>query len=152
MLLKELEKTIMPHLGKASKLSAMYMIYKFKEHKVNLTREQFILLAMLHEQDGQPQNNLALFTEKNKASLTRLINTMEKKELVVRIPSTADKRINYIHLTKHGRKVFKATGPILKEMTKEVEKGLTKEEIQKVIVIMNKVMTNIKNSQPIVND
>lgn len=144
MLLSDLEKTILPHVGKAAKMMGIYMVEKFKEHHLDLTREQFILLMKLHEQDGRIQNDLAMITERNKASLTRLINTMEKKNLVARIPSKTDKRINCIHLTKHGRKTFKMTRPIINQITKEIQKGIRKDEIQTVIKVMDRILTNIK--------
>ncbi len=134
----------MPFVGQVSKMTGIYICEKFKQHHIDLTREQFILLVKLHQEDGQTQNDLAMITERNKASLTRLINTMENKHLVVRIPSKEDKRINRIHLTKHGRETFEATSPVIKEMIKEVQKGLTKNEIKTVISVMNKVLNNIK--------
>ncbi len=144
MQLPELEKTIMPHLGRVFKITGIYMAEKFAQLKIDLTREQFILLMKLHQEDGQTQNDLAIITERNKASLTRLINTLENKNLVARIPSKEDKRVNRIYLTKTGRRIFKTTNPALKEMINEVQNGLTKKEIETTIKVMNKVVNNIK--------
>lgn len=144
MQLPELEKTIMPHLGRVFKMTGIYMAEKFAQLKIDLTREQFILLLRLHQKDGQNQNELAIITERNKASLTRLINTLEGKNLVARILSKEDKRVNRIYLTTNGRKIFKTTNPALKEMIVEVQKGLTKKEIEVTIKVMNKVISNIK--------
>ena len=134
----------MPYVGQVSKMTAIYMQEKFKQYQIDLTREQFILLIRLHQEDGQTQNDLAMITERNKASLTRLINTMENKHLVARIPSKEDKRINRIYLTKHGKATFEATSPVITEMIKEVQQGLSKNEIKTVISVLNKVLQNIK--------
>lgn len=140
----ELDKTIMPHLGRVFKMTGIYMAEKFAQVQIDLTREQFILLLKLHEKDGQTQNDLAFITERNKASLTRLINTLENKNLVARIPSKEDKRVNRIYLTKKGRKIFKTTTPTITEMINEVQNGLTKKEIETTIKVMHKVLNNIK--------
>ena len=78
-----------------------------KENGIELTKVQLILLKKLNEMDGQPQNNLAFLTNRDKASLARLITTMEKKNLVARIPSKSDHRINNIYITKHGLCILK---------------------------------------------
>ncbi len=140
----ELDKTIMPHLGRVFKMTGIYMAEKFAQVQIDLTREQFILLLKLHQKDGQTQNDLAFITERNKASLTRLINTLENKNLVARIPSKEDKRVNRIYLTKKGRKIFKTTTPTITEMINEVQNGLTKKEIETTIKVMHKVLNNIK--------
>ncbi len=90
MSLPDIEKTILPWMGKTSKMMGIYFKEKLKQHHIDLTREQWILLKKLNDGDGQAQNDLAIITERNKASLTRLINTMERKNYVARIPDTKD--------------------------------------------------------------
>ena len=67
---------------------------RFHAAGIELTKVQWLLLKRLERSDGLPQHNLAFLTNRNTASLTRLITTMEKKNLVARIPSRDDHRIN----------------------------------------------------------
>ena len=57
---------------------------KFEQYNIKLSLEQWIILRVLHMEDGVPQNSLAMITERHKASLTRIIGTMERKNLVAR--------------------------------------------------------------------
>lgn len=75
-----IEKTILPWMGKTSKAIDYFLDDKLKEGGIELTKVQLVLLKKLREMDGQPQNNLAFLTNRDKASLARLITTMEKKK------------------------------------------------------------------------
>ena len=137
------ENFLMPWLGKTSKMLSLFMKDRFAEHGFDLTREQFILLAHLYHFDGLMQKELAFITDRNKGSLARLINTMEKKNFVARIPSTEDKRVNRIYSTKLGRSVFEKLRPVLEECDEFIKKGLTKEEIEMTIAVLQKIQNNI---------
>ncbi len=137
------EDFLMPWLGKTSKMLRMYMKVNFQEHGFDLTHEQFILIAHLYHEDGINQKDLAFITDRNKGSLARLVNTAEKKNLVARIPSTEDKRVNQIYLTKQGRCVFEKLKPVLDECEAQVKKGLTQKEVKTMISILEKIQNNI---------
>ena len=142
------EHSVMPWLGKTGKMMSIFMADKFKQHGLDLSVEQFVILKILHEENGLPQNDMALVTERHKASLTRLLDNMEKKHLVVRTPDPHDGRVKRVYLTKHGRGCFKSTLPVLKEATGELQKGLTKTEVKTLISILKKVLGNM-NSESI---
>ena len=138
-----LDDSIVPWLGKTGKLMAGFMADKFRQHGLDLSVEQFIILKILHHEDGRPQNDMALVTERHKASLTRLLDNMETRHLVTRIPDPADKRVKRVYLTKHGRTVFQETLTIVEEAINEIQHGLTKKEINGLISILKKVQRNM---------
>ncbi|MFK8010147.1 MAG: MarR family winged helix-turn-helix transcriptional regulator [Saprospiraceae bacterium] len=137
------ENSLMPWLVKTSKMLRMFMKVNFQEHGFDLTHEQFILIAHLYHEDGINQKDLAFITDRNKGSLARLVNTVEKKNLVARIPSTEDKRVNQIYLTKQGRCVFEKLKPVLDECEAKVKKGLTQKEVKAMIAVLEKIQNNI---------
>jgi DNA-binding MarR family transcriptional regulator len=92
----DIEKTLAPWLGKTTKMIDNYIQDMFHELNISLTKTQWVLLKKLHEKDGVPQQELAFLTGRDKTSLTRLVNTMEKKGVLARIPSKTDKRSNHI--------------------------------------------------------
>lgn len=141
----DIEKAIIPHIGKTFKMLGILVKEQARERGIDMTREQFILLKMLHCNDGVPQSELAFITENNKSSITRLINTMEKKNLVARIPSTEDGRVNHIYLTKKGRTVFMEIFPLVNKLRLEIEQGISQEEMQTTINVLQKMLKNIKN-------
>ena len=141
----DIEKAIIPHIGKTFKMLGILVKEQARERGIDMTREQFILLKMLHLNDGVPQSELAFIAENNKSSITRLINTMEKKNLVARIPSTEDGRVNHIYLTKKGRSVFTEVFPLVNNLRLEIEQGISEKEMQITINVLQKMLKNIKN-------
>ena len=139
----DLDKTLMPWIGRSMKAIDYFMMDRFSEHGISLTKVQWLLLKRLKEMNGESQHNLAFFTNRDKASLTRLLTTMEKKNLVARIPSESDHRINHIYITSYGEKILKMAMPVVKDMIKEMQNGLSEEERLITIGVLKKLVNNI---------
>lgn len=137
----------MPWIGRAGKMMNYFFVDRFSERGIELTKVQWLLLVKLKERNGEPQHNLAFLTNRNKASLTRLLSTMENKNLVARIPSEEDHRINNIYITSHGEKVLKQSMPIVNEMIDEMQEGISISERQQAVKVLNKMIDNIKSKE-----
>lgn len=141
----DLESTLGPWLGRTMKMMDYYFQDSFKKANINLTKQQWIVLKQLSVNDGIPQNELAYITERDKTSIARLISLMEKKNLVARIPSKTDKRINLIHLTTNGKQTFEQTYPTVHTIIKTLQKDLTPEEVESTIKVLKKIQSNLTN-------
>jgi DNA-binding MarR family transcriptional regulator len=141
------ELILLPWMGRAMKQIDLFFKDHFESAGVRLTKVQWLMLKLLDREDGQPQNQLAFLTNRDKASLTRLIDTMERKNLVARIPSKSDQRINHIYITKHGEKIYQQTIPVSERLVEIVQKDVTEEEIETVIRVMKKIINNLKESE-----
>lgn len=139
----DLDKTMLPWLGRTMKGIDLFMADFFRANAIDLTKVQVIMLRMLSQNDGQPQNNLADLTNRDKTSLTRLITTMEKKGLVMRIASDADRRINNIFITPKGKDVLATAIPVIKKAIDVIETGLTENERIQTLKVLEKIRKNI---------
>jgi len=115
----------------------------FQENGLDLSKEQWSVLKRLRVNDGQPQNDLAFITHRDKTSMTRLVNTMESKNLVVRKSDENDRRVNRIFLTDYGKEVIEKVRPIMFDLIPSVQESLSEEEIESLIAILKKVKTKI---------
>lgn len=88
------------------------------------------------------QKELCDATFKDKPSMSRLINNMEKMHLVVRIADTADRRTNLVHLTQEGRELEERTRYVANRTLKEALYGLTTEEIRVSQNVLRKIFAN----------
>jgi DNA-binding MarR family transcriptional regulator len=68
---------------------------------------------------------------------------MEKKNLVARVLSKSDRRINNIHLTKKGELLLEETLPIMKTFAISLQENISDEEIAKAINTIKKVQDNL---------
>jgi DNA-binding MarR family transcriptional regulator len=140
----EFEKTMMPWIGRSMKVIDYFIMDRFAQNGIELTKVQWLLLKRLKELNGEIQHNLAFLTNRDKASLTRLLTTMEKKNLLARIPSETDHRANKIFITANGEKILKQSEPVVQKMVEEMQEGITEKERLEVIEILKKLIKNIK--------
>ncbi|TSE08401.1 MULTISPECIES: MarR family winged helix-turn-helix transcriptional regulator [Aquimarina] len=115
----------------------------FGENGLDLSKEQWSVLKRLNVDDGQPQNDLAFITHRDKTSMTRLVNTMESKKLVVRKSDENDRRVNRIFLTDYGKEVIEKVQPIMYDLIPAVQESLDDEEIETLIAVLKKVKSKI---------
>ncbi len=115
----------------------------FHENGIDLSKEQWSVLKRLHVNDGQPQNDLAFITHRDKTSMTRLVNTMETKELVIRKSDENDMRINRIFLTDYGKEIIQKVQPIMYNLIPAVQESLNEDEIETLITALKKVKSKI---------
>ncbi|MFY0625572.1 MAG: winged helix-turn-helix transcriptional regulator [Reichenbachiella sp.] len=139
----DIDSSILPWLGKTMKALDIYISDEFAKYGIPLTKAQLILLRRLSINNGIPQNNLAFITNRDKTSLTRLINTMEKKGYVSRRIDKKDKRINLIYITKEGSDVFEKAFPILAKINGHIEKGIGSDQLLNTILTLKKISKNI---------
>src|SRR3982751_4413489 len=95
--------------GKASTAIARRLQRKFNQAGVSLTIEQWSVLYQLWKEDGKSQQELCTATFRDKPSITRLIDNLEKLNLVKRVPDERDRRINNVFLTKNAQTLEEQT-------------------------------------------
>ena len=141
--------SLLPWIGKTAKFIDYYIADYMRDRGIDLSKEQFIVLKYLNDKDGLIQNDLAFITNRSKTALTRLIQTMEKKNLVFRKPSHMDLRVNHVYLTKHGQKTWEEAYPHFRKIDKELQKGISESALQTVRETMEKIQTNLQIRNPI---
>ncbi len=120
-----------------------YFHKRIADVKVDITYEMVKVLILLSDNRYMNQQQIADLTFKNKASLTSLLNNMEKRSLVVRNEDNADRRNKIITLTPKGKELFSKVNPIFDEMYDLLYKDVTNEEItimNNVVLKMNKTV------------
>ena len=140
---KEFEKSLGPWFGMTMKMIDNRIEELLEESGIDLTKLHFIILKKVKQNEGVKQNDLAFFTNRNKSSLTRIINTLEKKNYIARIPSKEDKRINQLYITIQGEKMLEKAKPLFMKFAGMVESGLSKEEIENTIEILKRIQKNV---------
>src|SRR6188474_610919 len=115
--------------GKASTAIARRLQKNFKQANVDITIEQWSVLYHLWKQDGLSQQQLCDATFRDKPSITRLVDNLEKLNLVKRVASKEDRRINMIYLTKNAQKLEEETMQIADETLNEALKTVPADKI-----------------------
>lgn len=130
--------------GKASTAISRRMQRNLKEVGIHITSEQWSVLYNLWLEEGLTQQELAIRTFRDKPSITRLVNNLEKLNLVIRVNDKDDRRSNLIYLTKTARK-WKELGMSQANRTiAEALEGVSAEFINMAQVTLQQVLTNLK--------
>ncbi len=131
--------------GKASTAIGRRLQKKFNTNGLNLTVEQWSVLYHLWKEDGKSQQDLCNDTFRDKPSLTRLIDNLEKLNLVKRMPDENDRRINKVVLTKTAYKLQEQTMLLAEETLNEALAGVAAEHIDVCKTVLQKVYENLSS-------
>lgn len=130
--------------GKASTAIARRLQKKFNAAGLNITIEQWSVLYHLWKQEGISQQELCNATFRDKPSITRLVDNLEKLNLVKRVASENDRRINLIFLTKQAQKLQEETMQLADETLNEALITVPPERIDVCKEVLQIVYDNLK--------
>lgn len=130
--------------GKASTAIARRLQKKFNTAELNLTIEQWSVLYHLWKQDGISQQELCNATFRDKPSITRLVDNLEKLQMVKRVSSDSDRRMNLIFLTKQAQKLQEESMGLAEETLNEALQGVPPERIDICKEVLQIVYDNLK--------
>lgn len=114
-----------------------------KKYGIGLTPEQFLLIDLLWNQGTMTQQKVADTMHKDKNSVTKLVDALEQKGLVIRQKGSTDRRENSLVLTSKAIKlkiVAKEKGvSILEDMIE----GISEDELRSFLSTLNRMSSNM---------
>jgi DNA-binding MarR family transcriptional regulator len=129
--------------GKASTAIARRLQKNFKDASIEITIEQWSVLYHLWKEEGQSQQQLCAATFRDKPSITRLVDNLEKSKLVKRVASKNDRRSNQIFMTKEGKTLELKTMEIANRTLNEALQGVTNGQIEIAKEVLQMVYDNL---------
>ena len=101
----------------------------FNEHGLEITPEQWIVLARLWQRDARTVSELSESTLRDKPTMSRILDSMEKSGLVTRTVDRQDARTRIVELTREGKALRKKLVPIAKSIVVRLEAGVSEEDL-----------------------
>ncbi|MEF2245216.1 MULTISPECIES: MarR family winged helix-turn-helix transcriptional regulator [unclassified Paenibacillus] len=111
-----------------------------------LAPEQHLLMSLLLEQEGLSQNDIALQLRKDKASVARMLASLESKGYITKAVSDFDRRFVKVYVTPEGRKLAPIINEVGVKINDAIEKGLSMEEQQTLTALLMKVQSSVRKS------
>jgi DNA-binding MarR family transcriptional regulator len=105
---------------------------------------QWSLLRVLWHEDNLSQIEVAKRMKVERASLTIMLNTVEKAGLITRKADAADARKQLISLTRKGRALQKVLVPIGEGVNEVALTGFSRDEISTLRSLLGRVITNLE--------
>ena len=129
--------------GKASTALARRLQKNFKQAGIEITIEQWSVLYHLWKQDGLSQQQLCDATFRDKPSITRLVDNLEKQGLVKRMANKNDRRINRICITPEAQKLQDQTMDVANQTLNEALAGVSNGQIEVAKEVLQRVYDNL---------
>ncbi|UKB81525.1 MarR family winged helix-turn-helix transcriptional regulator [Chryseobacterium sp. MEBOG07] len=108
------------------------------EYDPDLSFELIEILGLLSRNNGINQQEIGNKVSKDKSSITYLINSLVKRDLVERIAYKNDRRNKQIFLTVKGKQIVETVYPWALDLYKKAAGDIDEEEISKALLLVKK--------------
>lgn len=125
-----------------------YIATMLRQQDVPLTPEQFMLIDLLWNQGEMSQQELADQMHKDKNSVTRLVDAIERKGFVVRRQNTSDRRSNTLVLTEQAEKLKADAKQKGISILDKMLEGISEDELRTFLTTLRKLSLNMNISGP----
>jgi len=106
-----------------------------------ITTEHFTVLHLINENDVI-QKDIAECLGKDKSSILRIIDALEKVELVRRVSDKNDRRKNFLMITKKGHAILNQYKKIGSEIMIQLQENIEPTEVKIFREVLIKLKTN----------
>lgn len=138
-----LSKEITVELHLAGCKVKKYMATMLRKHDVPLTPEQFMLIDLLWNFGEMTQQELADLMQKDKNSVTSLVDAIERKGFVVRRQSKTDRRSNTLVLTEKAELLKPGAKEKGISILDKMLEGISEEELRAFLATLRKLTLNM---------
>lgn len=128
----------------AERLLTAQLEQAFQLDGIEITSEQWRVLFYLWNEDGINQRELAKRVKKEKSTITRQIDTLERKGLIERHSLNEDKRNKQLFVTQQGKIIEERTLHIAQSITEKAEASIHKTELKIFRKVLQQMILNIE--------
>jgi DNA-binding MarR family transcriptional regulator len=130
-------------LGYNARRAALVIIEQFLKRMAvyDLRPVDFSVLSLITHNPGISSRQLCSELNILPPNLVGMINTLEKRELILRQPHPSDGRVIGLHLSDVGRKLMKDAEQTAQELENEAASKLTSTERKTLMRLLQKIYT-----------
>lgn len=125
--------------------SHLYKNYFLSEYNITASEQPFI--TTLYFNDGVSQEFLSSYLSIDKASTTRVVQSLIEKGYIEKVRDENDKRVNRIYLTKDGRATEKGVMKVLKNWSEILTDDMNEEEKEIAYSLLTRMVDNLEKSK-----
>lgn len=115
----------------------------FRDAGHKISPEEWAILLVLWGKGPQSPSTLADVTVKDRTTVTRLIDTMVRKDLVTRTEDANDRRRSVVSLTAHGTGLKADLVPIAQRLITQSMANISAEDIAVTMRTLQAMTTNL---------
>ncbi|MFT9596759.1 MarR family winged helix-turn-helix transcriptional regulator [Mesobacillus sp.] len=116
--------------------------YYLKPYRI--TTEQWSVLRTLNESGEVSQKELSIRSDKDQATLTKILDLLVKQENVERLANPLDRRSFLVKITPKGAKLVEEITPYLEDIFMKITNGLDEERLAMFREVLLTIEDNIE--------
>lgn len=113
--------------------------------KWDLTNAKYRALAALSDRNGSTIWQLADLTAIERSTLSRALDSLERRGLLKRVPRTGNRRIVEVWLTPEGRRLIGEVWAHVEVQNRRAVAGLSEAEVDQLKAILHKMIANVRD-------
>ena len=114
----------------------------FQTQNLGISYDQWMVINSIYKKQGVTQIFVAEQTRKEPASVSRILNLLESKELIQRVPDRNNKRAKRLYLTPKGDDIHHKATRLFNTIAKDGFNGVYEQEINLFVRILDKIQSN----------
>lgn len=109
---------------------------------MSITGAQWVILMRIARGCASTAAELCRFGHCDTGSMTRMLDRLEEKNLIRRVPSSKDRRVTHLELTKAGHDLLPHLPPVAIKVLNEHLEGFTRAELDQLKGFLNRIRAN----------
>ncbi|WP_051579789.1 MarR family winged helix-turn-helix transcriptional regulator [Pseudonocardia acaciae] len=110
-----------------------------------LSEAQVLMLESVAHRGPLPVGTIARYAGLAQPTVTRMLNTLERQEVVRRRASSQDERVVLVELTEEGRRLWEAKHAVLRDYQRDSLERFAPEERRAAVDMLRKLVAIIED-------
>ncbi|MFS0780207.1 MarR family winged helix-turn-helix transcriptional regulator [Bacillus sp. 1P06AnD] len=125
-----------------TKLIRALINHELKQY--HITSEQWTVLKQLSFVSDLNQKELSLRTDKDQATLTKILDLLEQRKLLKRKANPNDRRSYIVEITDQGRDLVDIVLPQVEELFESILAHLSEKQLDEFMAVLKQIRVNIE--------
>ena len=130
-------------MSQVDRLCTKKFVQNARKFGMDISQDQWMVIGPIWKQKGISQKEIAEYCGKDKTSVTKIIDTLEKKNLLVRYSDQIDQRIKRVVLSNKGKDLMKNVMPVIEQHRNDLLEGIKSKEIETFKIVLKKIYNNL---------
>ncbi|PTX22827.1 DNA-binding MarR family transcriptional regulator [Pontibacter mucosus] len=126
---------------------AISRMYNVEAVKNDITTSIGFVLLNIDQEQGTPATKIAPLLGLEARSLTRILKSMEEKNLIYKVSDPNDKRLVRIFLTEKGLEKKEVSRQTVKQFNHKVREQVPQEELDVFLKVCGRIQSMIENKE-----
>jgi len=132
-------------ISQVDRLCTKRFVQNSHKFGLDISQDQWMVLGPIWKNEGISQKDISEYCGKDKTSVTKIIDTLEKKNILVRVPDQLDNRVKRVVLSNKGKELFLNVMPVIEQTRDELRSGISDKEIDSLKTVLTKLYKNLNS-------